>query len=142
VRYFFAGFGTCGTVTGVGRYLKERDPAIRIVAIEPAVGHSISGLKNLEETAVPGILDRSVIDDVVVVDDEQTREAALRLHREEALLVGSSGAAVVAGALRYLAGRSGVAVAIAPDSSQKAISYLAEALGLDTCSRCGSPGAP
>jgi cysteine synthase len=130
VRYFFAGFGTCGTVTGVGRYLKERDPEIRVIGIEPVVGHRISGLKNLEETSVPGILDRSVIDDVVMVDDEETRDVALRLHREEALFVGSSGAAAIAGALRYLKGRSGVAVVIAPDSSQKAISYLAAALGI------------
>lgn len=130
VRYFFAGFGTCGTVTGVGRYLKERDPEIQVIGIEPVTGHRISGLKNLEETSVPGILDRSVIDDIVMVDDEETREVALRLHREEALFVGSSGAAAIAGALRYLKGRSGVAVAIAPDSSQKAISYLAAALGI------------
>jgi cysteinyl-tRNA synthetase len=128
IRYFFAGFGTTGTVTGVGRFLKERDPSIRIVAIEPVPGHKISGLKNLEETCVPGILDRSVIDDVLYVDDDEARKVARKLHREEALLVGSSGAAIIAGALRYLEGRAGVAVAIAPDSSQKAISYLAEVL--------------
>lgn len=133
VRYFFAGFGTTGTVTGVGRYLKERDPSIKIVAIEPVVGHRISGLKNLEETSVPGILDRSMIDEVVYVDDEEARKVAVELHRREALLVGSSGAAIIAGALRYLEGREGLAVAIAPDSSQKAISYLAEALGESTC---------
>ena len=129
VRYFFGGFGTCGTVTGVGRFLKEQDPDIKIVAIEPVRGHHISGLKNLEETCVPGILDRSVIDEVVFVDDAETRETALRLHREEALLAGSSAAAVIAGALRYLKGREGVAVAIAPDSSQKAVSYLTEMIG-------------
>jgi cysteinyl-tRNA synthetase len=128
IRYFFAGFGTTGTVTGVGRFLKERDPGIQVIAIEPVPGHRISGLKNLEETCVPGILDRSVIDEVLYVDDAEAREVARRLHREEALMVGSSGAAVVAGALRYLEGRGGVAVAIAPDSSQKAISYLAEVL--------------
>ena len=129
VRYFFAGIGTSGTVTGVGRFLKERDPSIEVVAIEPVRGHSISGLKNLEETCVPGILDRSVIDKVAYVDDDEARAVALRLHREEALLVGSSGAAAIAGALRYLEGRQGVAVVVAPDSSQKAVSYLAEALG-------------
>lgn len=129
IRYFFAGLGTCGTVTGVGRYLKEHDPDVRVIAIEPVPGHHISGLKNLEESSVPAIFDRSFVDDVVYVDDDETREVTLRLHREDALLVGSSGGAVIAGALRYLRGRSGVAVAIAPDSSQKAISYLAEALG-------------
>jgi cysteinyl-tRNA synthetase len=128
IRYFFAGFGTTGTVTGVGRFLKERDPSIQVIAIEPVPGHRISGLKNLEETCVPGILDRAVIDEVLYVDDADARDAARRLHRQEAVMVGSSGAAIVAGALRYLEGRAGVAVAIAPDSSQKAISYLAEVL--------------
>ncbi len=128
IRTFLAAYGTCGTITGVGRYLKEQDPGIQIVAIEPVVGHHISGLKNLSETSVPGILDRSVVDEVISVDDEETRLTSLRLHAEEALLAGSSTAAIVAGALRYLKGRTGVAVAIAPDSSQKAISYLADAL--------------
>jgi cysteinyl-tRNA synthetase len=99
-----------------------------VIAIEPVPAHKISGLKNLEETCVPGILDRSVIDEILYVDDAQARDAARRLHCEDALMVGSSGAAIVAGALRYLDGRSGLAVAIAPDSSQKAISYLAEVL--------------
>jgi cysteine synthase B len=129
VRYFFAGFGTTGTITGVGRFLKERDPAIQIVAIEPVAGHGISGLKNLEETEVPSILDRSVIDEVVYVDDADAREATLALHRKEALMVGSSAAAILAGAARYLRDKSGIAVAIVPDSSQKAVSYLASALG-------------
>jgi cysteine synthase len=129
IRHFIAGFGTTGTVTGVGRYLKEQDPTVRIVAVEPVPGHKISGLKNLEETCVPGILDRSVIDEVVYVDDEETKRAAVRLHRQEGLMVGSSAAAILAGAARYLEGKSGVAVAIVPDSSQKAVSYLADALG-------------
>jgi cysteine synthase len=129
VRHFFAGFGTTGTVTGAGRFLKEQDPSVRVIAIEPVPGHKISGLKNLEETAVPGILDRSVIDEIVYVDDEDAKKATVRLHREEGLLVGSSAAAILAGAARYLEGKSGIAVAIVPDSSQKAISYLAEALG-------------
>jgi len=114
----------------VGRFLKEQDPEIRVVAIEPVPGHHISGLKNLEETAVPGILDRSVIDEIIYVDDAQTAEVARRLHCEEALFSGSSGAAIVAGALRYLEGREGTAVAIIPDSSQKAVSYLQQVLGM------------
>jgi cysteine synthase len=129
VRHFIAGVGTTGTVTGVGRFLKEQDPTIKIVAVEPVPGHKISGLKNLEETCVPGILDRSIIDEVVYVNDEETKEATVQLHREEGLLVGSSAAAILAGAARYLKGKSGIAVAIVPDSSQKAVSYLADALG-------------
>lgn len=129
VRYFFAGFGTCGTITGVGSCLKERSPDVRVIAIEPVRGHRISGLKNLCETSVPGILDRSCVDEVVSVDDDEARETARRLHAEEALFAGSSSAAIIAGALKYLRGREGLAVTIAPDSSMKAIGYLTEMLG-------------
>jgi cysteine synthase len=124
IRHFIAGVGTCGTITGVGRFLKERDPSIQVVAIEPPPGHHISGLKNLEETSVPGILDRSVIDETLYVDDESAAYAAKRLYREEALMVGSSAAAIIAGAVWHLKGREGIAVAIAPDSGQKAATYL------------------
>ena len=133
IKYFFAGFGTCGTVVGTGRFLKEQNPGIKIVAIEPVAGHHISGLKNMEETAVPGNLDRSLIDEIVYVDDDMTDETARRLYRQEALQVGPSAAAIAAGALTYLSepSRSGIAVAIAPDSGQKAASYLHEILGED-----------
>lgn len=128
VRYFFAGIGTCGTISGAGRFLKEQDPSIRVVAIEPIPGHHISGLKNMMETSVPANMDNSVIDEIIYVDDAQARAMSLRLHAEEALFAGSSGAAAVSGALRYLEGREGVAVVIIPDSSQKAIGYLHTAL--------------
>jgi cysteine synthase len=126
IRYYFAGMGTGGTLSGVGRYLKERDPSVRIIGIEPVAGHHISGLKNMQETAVPKVLDRSVIDEIVSVDDAQALACARRLHSEEALLVGSSAAACVAGATRWLAENdpSGISVAIAPDSSMKSIGYL------------------
>ncbi|NTU72216.1 MAG: cysteine synthase family protein [Coriobacteriia bacterium] len=130
VRYFFAGLGTGGTISGAGRYLKERDPSIKVIAIEPVAGHRISGLKNMTETAEPAILDRDVIDEIVYVDDGDTLATCRAMHRTEALLVGSTGAACLAGALRWLRenGSSGVAVAVAPDTSQKAPSYLEQML--------------
>ncbi len=131
VRHFFAGFGTCGTVVGTGRFLKEQDPDVRVIGIQPKPGHHISGLKNMEETAVPGNLDMSVIDEIVWVDDDMTDSMARRLYREESLMVGPSAAAIAAGAVEYLGSpdRTGVAVAIAPDSGQKAASYLNQILG-------------
>ena len=131
IQYLFAGLGTGGTIAGAGRFLKEQNPKIRVIGIEPVRGHHISGLKNMEETAVPGNLDMDVVDEIVKVDDAQTRAVARALHADEALLVGSSGAACITGALRWLADNSatGVAVAVAPDSSQKASSYLVEMLG-------------
>lgn len=61
VRFFFAGYGTCGTITGVAKYLKEQDPGVRVIAIEPQKGHRPPGLKNLQESKPPAILDPSVI---------------------------------------------------------------------------------
>ena len=80
---------------------------------------------------MPAILNRGVIDEIVYVDDAQALECARRLHAEEALLGGSSTAACLAGALRWLRENdaTGVAVTIAPDSSQKAVTYLQSMLG-------------
>ena len=69
VRYFIAGYGTCGTLTGTARYLKEQNPEVQVIAVEPQEGHRLPGLKNLSESTSPGILERSVIDQVIRVDD-------------------------------------------------------------------------
>lgn len=127
VRVFLAGFGTCGTITGVGRYLKEQDPSIRIVAIEPQRGHRLPGLKSFEEASEPSILDRSVIDEVVRVDDEPAYAETKRIWREEGLMVGPSTGAIVHAA-RSLDGE-GIAVGVSPDSGVKYTSYFAEMLG-------------
>ncbi len=128
VRVFVAGYGTCGTVTGVGRFLKERDPSIRIIAVEPQKGHRLPGLKNLEEAKTPAILDPSVIDDVVRVDDEPAYDMTRRLFREEALVVGPSTGAI-AHAIAGIGGETdGLIVGISPDGGMKYTSYYAELL--------------
>lgn len=129
VRYFFAGFGTCGTITGVGRFLKEQDPSVQVVAIEPQPGHRLPGLKSFAEAKEPGILDRSVIDDVIRVDDGPAYAATKRLFREQGLIVGPSTGAIVHAATEYGADRSGLAVGVSPDSGQKYTSYFADMLG-------------
>lgn len=130
VRTFIAGYGTCGTLTGVGRYLKERDATIQIVAIEPQKGHRLPGLKNLQESETPCILDRSVIDRVVGVDDKDAYENTRQLFRKDGLMVGPSTGAIVHAA-RLLAdeGETGLTVGISPDGGQKYTSYFAELLG-------------
>ena len=104
VDIFVAGVGTGGTVTGVGRFLKEQNPAIRIVAVEPASspllsqgragGHRIQGIG---ANFVPGVLDRKLLDEVVTVTDEEALTATRALAREQGILAGiSSGAAYCA----------------------------------------------
>lgn len=128
VDYFFAGYGTCGTVTGVGRFLKEKNPEIKVIAIEPQQGHRLPGLKNLEESKPPAILDRAVIDQVVRVNDPEAYAMTRRLFREEGLIVGPSTGAIVHAALEFGKTRPGLAVAISPDSGFKYASFFADTL--------------
>jgi cysteine synthase A/cysteine synthase B len=129
VRTFVAGYGTCGTITGVGRFLKERDPGIRIVAVEPDPGHRLPGLKNLAESKPPEILDASVIDDVVRVPDAPAYAMAKRLFREEALIVGPSTGAIVHAVSTLDHADAGLIVGISPDGGQKYASFYADILG-------------
>ncbi len=129
VDFFFAGYGTCGTITGVGRYLKEVNPGIEVIAIEPQKNHRLPGLKNLEESKTPGILDRGVIDGVIRVNDDPAYAMTKRLFREEGLIVGPSTGAIVHAALEFGKEREGIAVAVSPDSGFKYTSFFAEVLG-------------
>ena len=129
VRYFLAGYGTCGTITGVAKFLKERNPAIQVVAIEPRKGHRLPGLKNLTESKQPGILDRSLIDHVIRVEDEPAYAMTKRLFREEGLIVGPSTGAIVHASSEFAREHPGLAVAISPDGGFKYASFFADILG-------------
>lgn len=125
VTHFFAGYGTCGTITGVAKFLKERSPGVRVIAIEPEKGHRLSGLKNFQESRKPGILDESLIDRTVRVPDNPAYETAIRLAREESLLVGPSTGAIVWAALQEDLPAGAVAVCISPDNAFKYATHYA-----------------
>jgi cysteine synthase len=129
VGWFVSGLGTGGTITGVGRFLKERDPSIRVVGIEPQPGHRLPGLKSFQEAKQPEILDWDVIDEVIRVDDEPAYDTTRRLWREEGLTVGPSTGAVVHAIRQLDTVRSDVVVGISADSGFKYTSYFAEILG-------------
>ena len=128
VAAFFAGFGTCGTLTGIGRYLKERNPNIQIVAIEPYKGHRLPGLKSFAEANEPGNLDRAVIDDVITVPDDAAYEMTLELHRMDGLLVGPSTGAIVHAIDEHSSSVEGVVVGVSPDTSAKYTTYFTNML--------------
>lgn len=100
VDIFVAGVGTGGTITGTGRYLKERKPGVRVVAVEPAASPLLTkgvagphGLQGIGANFVPGVLDRSVIDEIIPVTDEDAMKAGRSMGRREGVLIGiSSGA--------------------------------------------------
>jgi cysteine synthase A/cysteine synthase B len=136
VEWFFAAFGTCGTITGVGRYLKERNPNVRIIGIEPASRqHRLSGIKrisDLPEEHRPKILDYSLLDDIIEVRDEDAFGAGIELARTEGLMVGPTTGALLHAARVTGADASGTAVVISPDDAGKYISsYAAYLAGRD-----------
>ncbi|MEW5723129.1 MAG: cysteine synthase [Thermodesulfobacteriota bacterium] len=120
---FVAAMGTTGTLMGCSKRLKELDPRIKIVGVEPYLGHKIQGLKNLKEAYVPGIFDRSRLDELVNIDDEDAYETARRLAREEGLFVGmSSGAAMFVALEQARRLEEGVIVVILPDGGERYLS--------------------
>jgi cysteine synthase A len=133
---FVAGVGTGGTITGVGEVLRQRIPGVLIVAVEPAKSPVLSGgkarvhgIQGIGASFVPGILNRSVIDEIVQVKDEDAMATALRLAREEGLLAGISAGANVWAALgvaeRLGAGRTVVTVLC--DTGERYLSVPLEA---------------
>ena len=134
VDCFVAGMGTGGTLMGTGRFLKERKPGVRIVGVEPQLGHRIQGLKNMKEAIVPPIYREERLDGKIVVEDEPAFGTARRLALEEGLFVGMSSGAAVFGAIETAKRmRSGTIVALLPDRGDR---YLSTSLFRSTCGDC------
>lgn len=124
ITHLVATLGTSGTMVGTGTRLKELNPRVEVIAVEPASGfHGIEGLKHIPSSIVPGVYRPEVHDRKLPVETEDAYDAAIELARRDGIFVGqSSGAAFLAA--RTVAGelRSGVVVAIFPDNGDKYIS--------------------
>lgn len=135
VDIFVAGVGTGGTITGVGRYLKEQNPGVKVIAVEPAASPLLSGgeagahgLQGIGANFIPSVLDREVYDQVMPVWEQDAYAAARELGRLEGLLVGiSSGAALYAAKqLAAMPENTGkTIVALLPDTGER---YLSTAM--------------
>jgi cysteine synthase B len=129
VTHFAAGLGTSGTFMGVGRKLKELNPAVQAVSMQPSSPfHGLEGLKYMSTSIVPAIYDPHLADREVAIETEAAYAMVKRLAREEGLLVGISAAAAVEASLRIAreeaaAGRTAVIVTVLPDNAEK---YLSE----------------
>jgi len=121
ITHFVAGLGTTGTLMGTGRFLKERNPGIQLVGVQPeSPQHGISGLKHLGSADVPRIYDRSLVNQIAEVSTREAEAMASRLARQEGLFVGISAGAAVVAALRVARGLDeGVVVALLPDGGFK-----------------------
>ena len=103
VTHFVSAMGTTGTITGVGRYLKERNPAVRIIGAQPAEGSRIPGIRKWPPAYQPRIYDPSQVDELVLVSQPDAEEMARRLAREEGLFTGISAAGAAWVALQLAA---------------------------------------
>jgi cysteinyl-tRNA synthetase len=113
--------GTTGTIMGVGKRLKELNPKIKIVGVEPYIGHKLQGMKSLKEAYRPGIYNRKMMDEKVYIGDEDAFKTARMLALKEGLLVGMSSGAVMHVALQKAKElkKGKVIVAILPDTGER-----------------------
>jgi cysteine synthase B len=124
VTHFIAGLGTSGTLTGAGRYLRQYNPAIQLIAVQPdSAFHGLEGLKHMATAIRPGIFDAALPDRTLEIPTEAAHEMVRRLARQEGLFVGiSSGAAAVAALQVAETLQQGLVVAVFPDAGYKYLS--------------------
>ncbi|HOJ71708.1 MAG TPA: cysteine synthase family protein [Syntrophorhabdaceae bacterium] len=134
IDYFVAGMGTTGTLMGTGAYLKSVKPDVKVVGVEPVMGHTIQGLKNMTESMVPKIFDPSLLDERYMVEDGEAFEATRLLAQHEGIFVGTSSGAAVAIALK-IANKidHGNIVVILPDRGDR---YLSTMQFRSICAKC------
>ncbi len=134
IAAFVAGLGTTGTIMGVSKRLKEYNPSIKIFGVEPVIGHSIQGLKNMKEAIVPDIYNPRLLDDIITIDDETAFEYTRKLALLEGLFCGMSSGAAVAGSIEVAKKiKHGKIVTILPDRGDR---YLSTALFQSICAKC------
>jgi cysteine synthase B len=102
VSHVFVSLGTCGTVSGLSRFLKGKDKGIRITAVQPSAGHDVPGLRNISELEVSKLFDPSLIDEILEIDYELAYSRAAELFRTEGLRAGPSSGLIFEGARRTL----------------------------------------
>jgi cysteine synthase B len=124
ITHFVAGIGTGGTIMGIGRYLKELNPSIQVIAVEPDDAlHGLEGLKHMASSIVPGIYHEEKLDGKIAVSTEDAYSMVYRLSQEEGILVGQSSGAALYAALKLARKiRSGTIVTIFPDFGDKYLS--------------------
>ena len=142
VTHFVAGLGTCGTITGTGRFLKEQRSAVQVLGVHPGEGHDIPGVRSLRQLQQTQLFRPTEYDGLVEIQNQAAFDLCLRLNREESIIAGPSSAMALAGAFELVPDAPGnVVVVIFPDSAFKYASSVVKYLpGLEPGS--AKPGAP
>ena len=129
VTHFAAGLGTCGTITGTGRFLKSKRPEVKVLGIHPVEGHDIPGVRSIKQLQQTALFSPDEYDDMVAINNQEAYELCLRLNREESIIAGPSSAMALAGALKLVPDEPGnVVVVIFPDSIFKYASSVVKHL--------------
>ena len=119
---------------GTAKYLHEKKPEVKIVGVEPEVGHKIQGLKNMQESIVPKIYDPDVLYEKITIEDDSAYKMSRLLAVNEGIFAGMSSGAAVDGALKIAKKmQSGIIVVILPDRGDR---YLSTTLFRSTCGKC------
>jgi S-sulfo-L-cysteine synthase (O-acetyl-L-serine-dependent) len=125
VTHLFVSLGTCGTVTGTSKFLRMKNPNLKVVAIQPTEGHDVPGLRNVHQLGVSKLFDASLIDDILEVEYKLAYSRALELCQSEGLLAGPSSGLIYEGAREIiLRDKKGFGVMIFPDNIFKYTSNM------------------
>lgn len=125
VTHFFAGLGTCGTITGTGRFLKEKRKDIQVIGVHPAVGHDIPGVRSIRQLEQTALFVPHEYDGLVEITNAVAYEMCRRLNQEESIIAGPSAGMALAGALQKIPDEPGVvAVVIFADDIFKYVSSV------------------
>ena len=129
VTHFVAGLGTCGTITGTGRYLKEQRADVQVLGVHPSEGHDIPGVRSVRQLQQTRFFHPDTYDGLVEVENQEAFELCLRLSREESVTAGPSSGMALAGAFKLIPDEPGhLAVVIFPDSAFKYASSVVKHL--------------
>jgi cysteine synthase B len=125
ITHLFASLGTCGTVVGTSKFLRGKNPNIKVIAVQPTEGHDVPGLRNVSQLGVSKLFDSSLVDDIIEVDFQLAYRRALELCQNEGLLAGPSSGLIFEGALKIVRrDKKGHGVMIFPDNIFKYTSNM------------------
>ena len=120
ITHFVAGLGTCGTITGNCRYLKSKNPDVKVIGVHPSEGHDIPGVRSIKQLGLTKLFLPNEYDALIEVSDEEAFDMCLRLNREESIIAGPSSAMALMGAIKLVEDDpDAVVVIIFPDNAFK-----------------------
>jgi cysteine synthase len=127
ITHLFVSLGTCGTVTGTSKFLRSKNPGIKVIAVQPSEGHDVPGLRNVSQLGSCKLFDSSLIDEILEIEYELAYARAMELCQREGLMAGPSSGLILDGALEIISRETvGLGVMIFPDNIFKYTSNMAK----------------